>query len=255
MKSKLPKHRITIVPRQLINSYELNLQRKLESIWKSVKADAIKRLKAEYKEAYIPMNVNSAGKPYRNDIFTALYAAKKQSAIATTNYISRQMQRNVSGTFFNEKIIPTIQERSFLITDKNILPGMENRLKDALIQGMKQGATLAQLTDKLDMLQGNFTTIARTETHSAAAEAGFDVATNELNIIGGLNLFKKGWQTADDEKVRDSHQDAGQDYGDGNEIDMDDEFELADDSVMFPGEYGKAPEEVINCRCNYYITH
>lgn len=244
-----------LLPRARINNTELSLASKLKQIYKRYVEDVIEKLKPQVvEEAIRPIAIDPLGDRYRTTIYAAIYNSKKIGAEIAAKYISKQIKRPIQARFFDTRITSILKDRTILIVDKHIVPNMENRFKSIINQGMAEGATAKQVIDRLTMLKGNYNTIARTEINSAANEASHLTAINELSAIGGVGKFVKGWQTAEDEKVRDSHQAAGRNYGAGHEIPLDDEFVLESDSVMFPAEYGKAPEEVINCRCNEYIV-
>jgi hypothetical protein len=88
--------------------------------------------------------------------------------------------------------------------------------------------------------------IARTETHGAAGYGAQGAA-----IETGLTLQKE-WIAAEDERTRDTHEKAGQDYAVGGSIGpigMDDYFDIGGFQAQFPGDPSLPPEECINCRC------
>lgn len=92
--------------------------------------------------------------------------------------------------------------------------------------------------------------IARTELIGAinAAAHALGTISNEYTPAGGAPLLKI-WLTAEDEKVRDTHVDAGDAYGAGSGIPLDAAFQVGDSAMQFPGDQNGAAEEVCNCRC------
>jgi hypothetical protein len=94
------------------------------------------------------------------------------------------------------------------------------------------------------------TTIARTELIGAVNGGSHAVAALVAEASGPDEpALLKIWLTAEDEKVRDSHADAGDTYGAGSGIPLDEPFEVGDDALMYPGDQDGSAEEVINCRC------
>lgn len=89
--------------------------------------------------------------------------------------------------------------------------------------------------------------ISRTETISAMNEADLE----SVRQTGLDEKLLKHWLTAGDERVRESHQKAGDDYQDG--IDIDEDFVVGADKMEAPGG-GTDPGENINCRCTLYYT-
>lgn len=228
----------------------------MKTIYAKIAADVratIMKQKESTSEALRPIAVDPVGKAYRNDLYVALYTAKVSAARAVQNYISRQTGIAANTRFFNQEIIPVIKTKTIKIVDKNIIKGTQDKLKQVIVQAMKEGATQAQLIQRLDMITGNWATIARTETNTAAGEAGWNLSIDTYRQLGAVGEFVKGWQTSQDELVRETHVQAGIDYGDGKEIPLEDPFIVGDGEAMWaPGGTG-LPEEDINCRCNEYI--
>lgn len=85
--------------------------------------------------------------------------------------------------------------------------------------------------------------ISRTETHTCA-----NASTQEAAKSTGVE-WNKYWVTANDERVRESHAQAAIDYSSENAIPMDEMYEVGESELMYPGDPGGEPEDVINCRC------
>lgn len=94
------------------------------------------------------------------------------------------------------------------------------------------------------------TLIARTELIGAinAGAHALGTISNQYTPDGEPGLLKI-WLTADDEKVRDTHVQAGDEYGPGAGIPLDEPFQVGDSEMQFPGDQDGAAEEVCNCRC------
>ena len=121
-----------------------------------------------------------------------------------------------------------------------------------LRQGFTEGqpvATIAQtLSEKFESYDKyRAPLIARTETIAAMNQADLE----SVSQTGLEDQLLKHWLTAGDERVRESHQVAGQIYLDGIEIDED--FRVGLDQMSAPGD-GKLAEENISCRCTLYYT-
>jgi len=88
-----------------------------------------------------------------------------------------------------------------------------------------------------DMDKARATTIARTETTGAMNFGSY--ATYKTEGVG-----KKEWVATMDDRTRDDHIDA-----DGQVVGIDDPFDVGGDQLMYPGDPGGDPGEVVNCRC------
>lgn len=80
--------------------------------------------------------------------------------------------------------------------------------------------------------------IARTETH-AGANVGAFAGAESIGV-----KMKKIWITVEDDRTREEHS-----LADGQEVDMQGQFVVGSDMMMFPGDATASPGNVINCRC------
>ncbi len=89
-------------------------------------------------------------------------------------------------------------------------------------------------------------TIVRTEVNRTFGLA----SQSELQrgAKAGVKL-RKWWLTAGDERVRETHRQAGLDYPQGAAIPWDAFFDVGDDNLLHPLDPNGSPEETINCRC------
>ncbi|MCI0531889.1 MAG: phage portal protein [candidate division Zixibacteria bacterium] len=116
-------------------------------------------------------------------------------------------------------------------------------IQKIILQAIEDGKTVDQLKSQLldyygDILtKSRAATIARTET-AGAYNFGRFASMSQSNLVD-----KKRWLTSHDDKVRDSHKTEES----RDPIPMDQPFSIG---VMYPGDPGGAPEEVINCRCS-----
>lgn len=120
----------------------------------------------------------------------------------------------------------------------------KKQINRAIEQGIKDGDSrddIAQdIVDRTGGLVGEARArvIADTEVHSAA-NAG------ELESIKLLDVpLKKEWMSMNDELVRDDHAEAN-----GEEVSLDDSFEVGSDKLAYPGDPAAPPSQTVNCRC------
>lgn len=137
----------------------------------------------------------------------------------------RNFSQEVTGTSFDE--IEAILKAGF--TEGQPLATIAQTLSDKFNSWDKYRAPL----------------IARTETIPAMNKADLE-AVRQTNLEDAL---LKGWLTAGDERVRETHQIAGEEYADG--IPIDEDFVVGGDRMEEPGN-GKDPGENINCRCTLF---
>lgn len=79
--------------------------------------------------------------------------------------------------------------------------------------------------------------IARTETMRSS-----NAGTTELFREWGVR--KRAWLSTQDDRTREDHLGA-----DGQEVAMDEAFDVGGEALMFPGDPAGSPENTINCRC------
>jgi HK97 family phage portal protein len=148
----------------------------------------------------------------------------------------------IGGSFdiLNPAVIDFIENDSAVFIT-GINQTTRKRVRKALKKGLKEGESLNQLADRVaavfDSSRGaRSKMIARTETVRAA-----NFGTQNSMKQNGVE--KRSWLTTRDGDVRDEHKEL-----DGVVADIDEPFEVAGESAMFPGDFGVA-ELDINCRC------
>lgn len=126
----------------------------------------------------------------------------------------------------------------------NINRVTQNRIASTITEGLQSGEGLSQLTDRIKTELGSnrhrAQRIARTQTSGAVStgrHAGMKTAGVEL----------KGWLTARDKDVRDSHRAAESKYAKG--IPLDQPFEVGGEYLMYPADPAGSAANIINCRC------
>jgi len=144
-------------------------------------------------------------------------------------------------------------DRKRLLTDRGIESFAKisathsDRILTQIANGVSKNETIDQIADRIaetfrdpDAVMGKARTIARTETLTAVSIGQAAAVQNAKEILGDGLL--KAWITADDERVRDSHDLAQADGA----IPVDKDFS---NGLGHPRELGAPAEEVINCRC------
>ena len=263
----IPKNKMLIHEKQLSDSVK-NVWKKMKSILRkvvdgdswhtairaSVKEAGQNAIIPEITKAEVDKIVEIVSKSYGREI-AGLVTIHLNNLLDSVNLqIARQL-RLPNRTAEYTRIKNEIMERHFKIVSTQVTETMATDLKNVLTEGITSGLSSSEIIANMNMLEGNHRTIARTEVGSAVNEASFEMTKAEMEHLGMTGITKKGWTTANDEKVRDSHQQAGEDYGEGKEIPIDQPFIVGGKAIMFPGEYAAdAPEETINCRCTHYIT-
>ena len=132
----------------------------------------------------------------------------------------------------------------FVLARENKLSGVPDEIydeiKSTLKDGIQSGETMAQLAERVksrfdDIDDGRAQTIARTETASA-------YGAGRMDSLKQAGFTHKRWLTAQDDRVRISHNDAQAEGA----IPADQDFE---NGLAYPGDPDGPAEEVINCRC------
>lgn len=123
-------------------------------------------------------------------------------------------------------------------------------------KGWEEGLSIPHVAEALrgyGLSNARATLIARTELigiSNGGSQAAAATSQSE-SLTGGDTLppLLKIWLTAEDEHVRDTHVDAGDTYGPGSGIGLDEAFLVGDSEMQYPGDPDGGPEEVCNCRC------
>ncbi len=145
-----------------------------------------------------------------------------------------------------DKLSPNVASKVAELTRKitRIDDTVERQLRESLVDGLRSGEGVSQLTKRIESIMSTSkvraSTIARTETGGA-----FTFGRVEGERQAGVQ--KHQWLTAHDEHVRDgSNGGANHVVLDGQIRSLDEAF---DNGLMYPLQPGGMPDEVINCRC------
>ena len=118
------------------------------------------------------------------------------------------------------------------------------RVAQALRDGLAAGEGLPDLRKRLEQdaafSMQRAKTIARTHVGSAVSAGRHEAAKH----VGAELKF---WLTSKDDAVRQSHKQAEIDHKDG--IGLDEAFKVGGDFLLYPGDPGGSPANVVNCRC------
>ncbi len=119
-----------------------------------------------------------------------------------------------------------------------------NRINRTITSGLRDNLTSRDIAKKIVETSGaaigklRARTIARTEVH-AASMAGSLFAAESMDVE-----MVKEWVAVSDDRTRDDHADVN-----GQQVALDESFDVGDDSLSFPGDPTGSPEQVIDCRC------
>lgn len=123
------------------------------------------------------------------------------------------------------------------------------KIREQLADGVEAGESIPQIAARIDTLYlsqiipNRSTTIARTEVVSSSNWSAMQAAKNS-----GLTL-NKVWLATGDNRTRPAHADA-----DGQEVGIDDSFEVGGEELDFPGDPSGSAGNIVDCRCTVYFT-
>lgn len=120
------------------------------------------------------------------------------------------------------------------------------KVENAITQGIIQGESIDQITDRLvsSLCTQNEN---KMRTFSRTAITGAQNAGRQANMEDAEDMgikVKKRWLATLDSRTRDTHQEL-----DGQEVPVDEPFEVDGMEIMYPGDPNAEPELVYNCRC------
>ena len=182
--------------------------------------------------------------PFNLSNFSKMFFAEMRDAGEAALQASGESRAEEFGLDPDQFVTAHGVAQKFLIDRENKLKDVPQEiydtLKTSLEEGSKAGETERQLAARVadvmgDIEDGRAQTIARTETLSAYGTASQD-AINQAGFTG------KSWLTADDGKVRSSHEECEAQGA----IPVDESFA---NGLDFPGDPTGDADEVINCRC------
>lgn len=124
----------------------------------------------------------------------------------------------------------------------------EAEVAAAIAAAQKEGIDAGQLVQKIGGLfvayaVGRAAATALTET-VAASSAAIVLAGEQSSTT-----VTKVWTSMGDEKVRDAHDEA-----DGQEVAVDEDFDVGGEAMAFPGDPRASADNTINCRCSVTLA-
>jgi HK97 family phage portal protein len=130
-------------------------------------------------------------------------------------------------------------EENGLKQAKEINDTTQDKLRKTLSEGIQEGESIPKLRDRVSSVYteaktSRATTIARTETHNT-------VGAGTHETYKAVNVSQKEWLTSMDGRERPSHAALN-----GEVAGIDRAFS---NGLMYPGDPGGSPEEIVNCRC------
>lgn len=121
---------------------------------------------------------------------------------------------------------------------------LQNNLRTEISRGFSQGHSYAQVaksvSNQMNIGFNKVSRIVRTESHRISNEAAMDAAYKAKEA--GADVVKQ-WDSTLDKRTRPHHSQL-----DGQIRELDEPFEVAGHTAMYPGGFGVASED-IHCRC------
>lgn len=165
-----------------------------------------------------------------------------QTIAETTGAAGKELTEQAAEALGRREIRAALARSSRNITSVNRTT--QRRVARTLQEGLDKGEGLKELTDRLEgVLDGSR---ARAQTTARTQVAGA-VESGRYAGLKKVGAKLKRWLTARDENVRAAHRTAEQTYAAG--IPVDEPFVLGSDALMYPGDPGGSPANIINCRC------
>jgi len=185
--------------------------------------------------ADFPFNLANFAKMFFAEMRAAGEAAVQQSGAAMNAELGLDPDQFDTGHGVATRFAIDRQNRL-----KDVPQDIYDQVKASLVEGTNAGETEKQLAGRVSAAlgayeHGNAQTIARTETASA-------YGTGRMDSMKQAGFGFKSWLTADDGKVRTSHE-ACEAQG---AIPVDEDFK---NGLGYPGDPAGDADEVINCRC------
>lgn len=238
-------------------SRRANVWRAIIALTRDIESRFEKRLRAHFREieAEVLAQMNSlkgwnlsqgVEKAETSSLFDLQFAKGKLIRLSLPLYTAA-MDRGGSAVLSEigsdaafDKLAPNVSAKLAQLTRKitRIDDTIERQLRESLVEGIKAGEGIGELSKRVSEVMGasrtRAATIARTETGSA-------FSSGRVEGMRQAGISKQQWLTAHDQFVRDSHQPL-----DGQVRALDEAF---DNGLMYPNDPNGAPEEIINCRC------
>lgn len=123
-------------------------------------------------------------------------------------------------------------------------PETAARVQAAIVEGVAAGEGVDAIGDRIiaavELSEARASVIARTESVRASNRG----AHNQARLLAKYLPVTKEWLDTSDSRTRKTHVAAG-----GQEVGLDEPFEVGGAFLQFPGDPAGPPQETINCRC------
>lgn len=165
--------------------------------------------------------------------------------------IDTQVGFDTSYTLYNRDTVERLIKE-----EPDLLPNVEvdekkdktwnyRKIRNEITQGMLQGESVGQMSDRLERVVGmdENAAIRNARTATTSAQNGGRLRSYNRAIDMGIGV-DKAWMATFDAHTRDSHRSL-----DGTVIPMDEKFHGKYGDLEYPGDPYGPPAEVYNCRC------
>lgn len=176
---------------------------------------------------------------------------KALTGIKTGAYVSSATQAAIDlgrSPVISDEALQAIRQKVIKIVTTEITPTLRDQLVERLEANIKAGFSIDETAHSFGMLETNWRTIAKTETHDVFEQGSWDQVKNEADEFGAQVL--KYWQHSGNTNLpRETHIAAGAQYGPEDAIPIDEPFIVGGETMMRPHDPDASPENVINCGC------
>ncbi|OPY11467.1 MAG: hypothetical protein A4E67_00199 [Syntrophaceae bacterium PtaB.Bin038] len=176
---------------------------------------------------------------------------KVLTGVKTGAYISSATQAALDlgrPPVISDEVLRAIQQKAFKIVTTEITPTLRDQLVDRLEANIRAGFSIDETAHSFGMLETNWRTIAKTETHDVYEQGSWDQVKNEAEEFGAE--VTKYWQHSGNEHApRETHLAAAEQYGPDDAIPIDEPFIVGGETMMRPHDPDASAENVINCGC------
>lgn len=130
------------------------------------------------------------------------------------------------------------------------------KLQNALLQGILQGDSVYKIADRFQAVCNMDRSIAIRNARTAftgAQNAGLMQGYEDLADEGCI--VYKMWMATNDDRTREEHTQAEDDYGtEANAIPWDEPFEVGGEELMYPADPSGSGWNIYNCRCTMHTV-
>ena len=193
-------------------------------------------------------HVNEIAVAYINGELPEIYSMNFNEVAKNLNTVSRALHAVIGFDLVDQHTIQRLSTKQENLLPYKKINGKKDirwnveKINSEVTQGILQGESIPniskRLTNVLKMNEASAIRNARTSVTSAQNKGRMDMMHDAADK--GV-IMQKGWSSAHDKRVRESHQ-----LLDGEFVGMDEEF---GNGLMYPGDPDGDLEEVYNCRC------